>query len=139
VFAPPPLAHPPFALEPTGFRFPALAALAGRAAIGGQREVALATYLAARLAHDTLTARVLVQPVRAERANGARHWLSSLALPPAVKQPLARLVDATAGESPAVAAALRTVIAVTASFLDSGARSELDHLATALDAQAVVK
>src|SRR5881396_4039624 len=47
-------AHPPYALAPLSFRFAALATLAARAPIGGQREVALATYVAARLAHDAI-------------------------------------------------------------------------------------
>ena len=145
VFAPTPstassrIAQPPYALETVSFRFPALAALAGRAAIGGQREVALATYLAARLADDALPARAIAQPLRAERASGARHWLSSLALPTAVRNPLARLVDATSGDADGVVPALRSVIAVTATFLDAGARSELDQLAAALDTQGLVK
>jgi len=50
-------AAPPYALAPTSFRFPALAALAGRAPLGGQREVVLAAYVVARLAHDTLAER----------------------------------------------------------------------------------
>ena len=62
------VSQPPYALAATPFRFPALASLAGRAALGGDREVALATYLAARLAHDTLPDRGLSQPIRAERA-----------------------------------------------------------------------
>src|SRR5690349_12491010 len=45
---------PPYALSSPAFRFRALAVLAGRAPLGGQREVALATYLAARLADDCL-------------------------------------------------------------------------------------
>ena len=40
---------PPYALTPTTFRFRALAALAGRAPLGGGRETALASYVVARL------------------------------------------------------------------------------------------
>src|SRR5262245_4452462 len=86
---------PPFAVAPTPFRFGALAALAGRAAIGGQREVALATYMAVRLAHDVLPEHELEPTVRAERALAAKSWLSTVALPANVRPVLVRLVEAT--------------------------------------------
>jgi len=128
---------PPFALAPTSFRFPALATLAGRAALGGHREVALAVYLGARLAHDTLPERGLPQPLRATRTANARTWLSNLALPQPIRPALARLVDASAGSPASAAEAVRAVIAVTADFLDQHARLELDRLAASLDAQAL--
>lgn len=134
-----PIAHPPYALAPTSFRFAALAALAGRAAIGGHREVALAVYVAARLADDMRTDHGIAPAVRAERAGHARTWLSALApLPTTVRPAVQKLIDATAGAPPAAAAAARAVIAVTADFLDSAARLELDQLANALDTQALV-
>jgi len=129
-------AHPPYALAPLSFRFAALATLAARAPIGGQREVALATYVAARLAHDAIPPRTLPQDVRAERAVAARAWLSSLALPTSVRTPVAKLVDVSAADTPTIAAALRNVMAVTAAYLDSGARSELTSLAGALESHA---
>jgi hypothetical protein len=136
---PPHASHPPYALAPLSFRFAALAALAGRAPMGGQREVALATYVAARIADDTRPEHALSQPVRAERAGAARSWLSSLTLPTPLKAPLAQLVDASIGDSASAASALRGVMAVTANYLDSGARSELAHLADALETQALVE
>jgi hypothetical protein len=66
---------PPYALEPLSFRFAALAALAGRAPIGGQREVALATYVVARLAHDAAPTRM----VAAVGSCGARRRSTELA------------------------------------------------------------
>jgi hypothetical protein len=131
--------RPPYALEPAFFRFPALAALAGRAALGGPREVALATYLAARLAQDTLPDRGLSHPTRAERAANARNWLSSITLPQAVRPAFSRLVEASSGTPAAASQALRGVMAVTAQFLDAAARSELDQLAAALEAQTIVR
>jgi hypothetical protein len=136
-------ANPPYALSPTTFRFAALAALAGRAPIGGKREVALATYLVARLTHDTLPPRELPRELRAERAAAARNWLSTLALPAAVRPPLLKLVDATAGEAPArspaasgaAAHALAGVIAVTANYLGVAASLELTQLAAAIASQ----
>jgi hypothetical protein len=129
------VSHPPYALSPTTFRFPALASLAGRAPLGGHREVALAAYLVARLAHDVLPERGLAQATRAERAGNAKNWLSTLALPTSVRPALARLVDASSGGRPGVGDALRNVIAVADAFLDSAARSELEHLSAALSAE----
>jgi hypothetical protein len=128
------VSHPPYALAPTHFRFPALAALAGRMPLGGQREVALAAYLAARLAHDALPERGLSAEVRGERVGGAKAWLSSLSLPGTVRPTLVRLVEASgvAGTTQ-IAEAVRAVIAVTANLLDGRSRLELDQLATALE------
>ena len=125
--------QPPYALSPTNFRFPGLAALAGRAPLGGQREVAMAAYVAARLAHDLLPDRELEQPVRAERAAAARNWLATLSLPPQVRAPMVRLVDATCADRAGTAAAVRAVMTVTAQMLDRSARSELDQLAVSLE------
>lgn len=129
---------PPYALEPLSFRFAALAALAGRAPIGGQREVALATYVVARLAHDAAPSRLLPIGVRTDRAAAARNWLAAVTLPQAVRPPLVRVIDRSAGESAtAVAAAVRSVISVTASYLNPAARFELAKLADLLEAQAI--
>jgi hypothetical protein len=126
--------HPPYALAAISFRFASLAALAGRAPLGGQREVALATYLAARLAHDALPERGVSQASRVERAGSAKNWLSTLALPSTVRPALIRLIEASAADRRSTAVALRTVSAAAASFLDTRARSELDRLANALEA-----
>lgn len=125
--------QPPYALEPTTFRFPALAALAGRMPLGGRREVALAAYLAARLAHDALPDRGLNEAIRAERSAGAKTWLGTLALPGSVRPALLRLVEASAGTSVQVAEAVRGVIAVTANLLDGRSKSELEQLAAAFE------
>ncbi len=134
-----PFANPPYALAPTSFRFPALAALAGRAPIGGHREVALAAYVAARLADDTRVDHGLTPAARAERAAHARTWLAMLTpLPSAVRPAILKVMEASAASPQTAGNAVRGVIAVTAEFLDSAARSELDHLAKALEAQALV-
>jgi len=123
------VSQPPYALDPVPFRFPALAHLAGRTALGGEREIALATYLAARLAHDVLAERGVPQPVRAERAVNAKTWLTTLSLPATARSALANLIEASGGDAMAVAPALRSVIEVTSARLDRGARAELDRLA----------
>lgn len=132
-----PVPNPPYAIEPTTFRFPALAFLAGRSALGGQREVALATYLAARLAHDTHPARGVSHEARAERAAHAKNWLSTLVLPPNVRAALARLVDASTGEPMEAATAVGEVVRTTESFLDARARAELEQLALVLQSTPV--
>ena len=124
--------NPPYAVPATSFRFAALATLAGRAPLGGRREVALAVYLAARLADDTLPEHGVSAEARAERAAQAKSWLSSMALAAPIRSALARLIDATATGRVAAAAALPAVIAATGSQLDEGARSELNRLAATL-------
>lgn len=124
---------PPYAVAPTEFRFPALAALAGRAALGGQREVALATYMAARLVHDLLPDQELDPVVRGERAAAAKHWLSTVTLPAQVRPALVRLIEASNANRATSAAAVRAVIAATSAQLDKGARLELDRLSEALE------
>lgn len=126
--------QPPYALASTPFRFAALAALAGRAPLGGRREVALAVYLGARLAHDALPDRALPVPSRAERAGHARTWLSTVALPAAVRPSLTSLVDASAGERAGIVNALRAVIAASDELLDAAALTELAQLVSVLEA-----
>ena len=117
---------PPYALASPRFRFRALAALVGRSPLGGEREVALATLLAARLVVGVLPPVPLPQNVRITRANGARAWFAALAVPPAFRQSLTRLLDATTSlDRDRLETALRTVIDVSAPHLDAPALSEL--------------
>lgn len=125
--------QPPYALEPTPFRFPALASLAGRAPIGGEREVALATYLAARLAHDAHADRGLTTEIRAERAASAKTWLSTLSLPASTRSALAGLMDASGTDGNGLATAVRAVITATTNRLDRASRSELERLAESFE------
>jgi hypothetical protein len=116
-------------LDETPFRFRALAALAGRGQIGGDREVALAAFTTARLASGLLPPNALSAPIRATRATAARHWLSTLALPAALRGPFARIADGTAaGDHDAVRTALRTVIDAAGKALDAASRTELEQL-----------
>ncbi len=130
---------PPFAVAPTSFRFPGLAALAGRAPLGGQREVALAVYLVARLAQDALPDRGLTEATRAERAAAAKAWLSGVTLPAPVRATLAKGVEASSGTPEAAGLAVREVSAAAATYLDSSARMELDQLAGTLTGRASEK
>ena len=128
--------HPPlprYALPPLAFPYRHLASLAGRAPIGGAREVALACFLVARLAGDRLAA--LPDGSRAVRGTGARGWLSTLSLPVPVRAPVAQCLELTAsGTLPDLASALVALSATAADYLEPAARAELDHLAGQLTA-----
>ena len=137
---------PPYVLPPLDFPFRHLAALAGRAPIGGAREVALACFLAARLASGRLDGSSPAgagpsgtassgsgSPAIVDRGNGARGWVSSLALPAPVRGPLGRCLDAVGvGSRPTLAAELSALAAASAPFLDTAARAELEQLAMRL-------
>lgn len=125
-------ASAPYALTTSNFRFRALASLAGRAPLGGQREVALAMYLLARLVDDCRPVKVLSHDVRVARSTAARNWLANTALPPAVRGSLARLAESTEGDPPAILSALSGTIASVADYLDSPSRLELERLARAI-------
>lgn len=123
----------PYALAAPAFRFPALAALAGRAPLGGEREAVLACLVAARLVHGACGPRALPVALRQARAGSARVWFSSVAVPAPMRVPVVRLIEATGRDDrPALAEALRQVTEVTAGILDAAASSELQALERAL-------
>ena len=128
--------HPflPYALTTPSFPFRHLAALAGRAPIGGAREVALGCFIAARMAGERRpSGPELTEEVRQARAAAAKSWLGTLTLPVAVRTPLAKCIESSARGS--VAALAREVAAVRsacASYLDASSRAELDVLAEEL-------
>jgi hypothetical protein len=81
----------------------------------------------------------LTEPIRAARAAGARKWLTGVAIPDPVRKAFAELATATERDAAATAQAVRRVIDVTASTLDSPARAELERLAKELESQPLVK
>ena len=125
---------PPYALAAPTFPFPHLANLAGRAPIGGAREVALACFVVARLAADCLDPSIeLAGQGRVGRSAGAKGWLGTLALPPIIRGPLFRCVESTADGSPStIGRELSDVAAAGAAYLDVASRAELDTLAATL-------
>lgn len=129
-----PVAQPPFALIPPAFRFAALASLAGRAPLGGRREVVLAVYMAARLAEDALPAHDVSREARGERAGHAKQWLSTLALPATMRPALIALIEASAADAPLVCRSLRAALAAVAEGLDKNSRAEVTQLIAALEA-----
>lgn len=127
---------PPYSLAAPTFRFRALASLAGRAPLGGEREMALAGLMAARLADAFLLEVPLSTAARASRAAGARVWCSTLTLPAAARIPLARVVDASeTGDRQHVAELLAAFATVAGPVLDAPSRAELADLAASLAAR----
>jgi len=123
----------PFALAIPAFRFKALALAAGRAPLGGPREAALAVLTGARLAAATSGPGALAADIRFARADAARAWLGTIAVPAVAKVAVARLIETSARtDQAALIAALIKVTDVTAPYLDRAARSELEQLAIAL-------
>jgi hypothetical protein len=123
---------PPYSLTSLTFPFPALAALAGRLPLGGGREVALASLMAARLANAMLGPEPVPVEDRAARAAGARVWLASLALPSTIRAPFVRCIEATASTALAAGGAVRSLLAVAGAHLDGPSAQELDRLARRL-------
>ena len=129
-----PVTLPPYALPAPVFRFRHLAALAGRAPIGGAREVALACFVAARLVHDCCDPLLdLDDEHRAARYSGAKAWLGTIAIPAPVRTPVAKLAEASAnGRADTMAPLVSALARAADSFLDPAARAELDALAASL-------
>ncbi|MEO7455066.1 MAG: hypothetical protein ABIY52_02315 [Gemmatimonadaceae bacterium] len=126
---------PPYALASPSFRFRHLANLAGRAPIGGAREVALACFVAARLAAESVGTLGEDPEARAARAVAARTWLGTLALPSAVKSPVLRCAELSGNGAAAVMGREVSGMAMAASnWLDAPSRAELEALATSLRA-----
>ncbi len=113
-----------------------MAGLAGRLPLGGGREVALAVLSIARLASGLLPPDSFATEDRQARAAAARVWLASLALPAALRVPLARAVDASALGAVQMAGALRLVSSAAGSYLDAAASLEVDRLIRRLTAHA---
>lgn len=124
---------PPYALSAPVFRFRHLASLAGRAPIGGAREVALACFVAARLAADCIGVPDDDPSGRAGRCAGAKAWLGTLALPAAVRGSAAKCAELSVGGDPGEVGLeiTRLVVAATA-CLDSHSRAELNAVSAAL-------
>ncbi len=127
---------PRFALATPRFRFRALASYAGRASIGGEREVALACLVAGRLAASMLEPFDFAPPEAKARSASARQWLSSLTLPPTVRTAVAEVPDAVAsGNKARAATALSAAIQRVELNLDEASLTELRTLVTELREQ----
>ena len=120
---------PPYALTAPTFHFPALASLAGRRPLGGERETALAVFVGAHLVAGALPPTSLTATLRATRSTAARSWLAALALPAPLRPLLSRLLDASARDDFAtMGTALAAVVAAADKVLDPASRRELEAL-----------
>ncbi|MBA3343540.1 MAG: hypothetical protein H0T48_17120 [Gemmatimonadaceae bacterium] len=120
---------PPFAIAPSRFRFRALASHAGRASLGGDREIALACFVASRLGAGLLPPFSFVAADAGRRAAGARQWLASLSMPPALKSAAGAAIDASAdGQDVVAAQALADLLLIASVHLDEGSFTEIREL-----------
>jgi hypothetical protein len=123
----------PYSLEPNAFPLPALAALAGRAPLGGQRETALACFVVGRLVASACGGGATGSELGRERVQGIKQWLGAATLPSPVKQGLIKAAEcASEGDRSGVKTALDSVMTVTANQLDPAARLELARLSQAI-------
>ncbi|MDB4913141.1 MAG: hypothetical protein JWM95_785 [Gemmatimonadetes bacterium] len=124
---------PPYAIPAPTFRFWHLANLAGRAPIGGAREVALACFVAARLAADSVVTLEEAGPARVARCAGAKAWFGTLALPPAVRTHAIKCAELSVDAGAALLGQELGGLTLAASpYLDGPSRGELDSLASTL-------
>lgn len=108
------------------FRFRALAAFAGNASLGGDREVALACFVAGRLASAMLAPYAVPPSNSKARSSAAKQWLSSLSLPAPIRAAAVQLADNVAsGDRAAAAAGLTKLLEAAARNIDEASASEL--------------
>jgi hypothetical protein len=128
---------PPFALSTPVFRFRGLASHAGRATLGGGREIALACFAVARLAAGMLPPVMLAAGDAATRAAAARNWLASLSLAQNARNAAIAAIDATAtGNKRAAADCIVALAAAAGAQLDNVSSLELHDLADELRGRA---
>ncbi|MGQ0537500.1 MAG: hypothetical protein ACT4R6_01015 [Gemmatimonadaceae bacterium] len=123
---------PPYAVQPSEFAFHALVQRAARLPLGGQREVALAALMAARLARSGFgpAPERLTRELRETRSAASRTWFAALTLPAGVRQAALRVVEAAArDDASALAGAIDALITVAGPVLDKGAAAELRDVA----------
>jgi hypothetical protein len=122
---------PRFALATPHFRFRALAAFAGRASIGGDREIAMACLVAGRLVATMLAPFRFSSSDTRTRSAAAKQWMGSLSLPAPVRAPLTQVADAVSAGNPAsVATAIEKLVAVVSGKIDDASVGEMRTLAT---------
>jgi hypothetical protein len=103
--------------------------LAGRASIGGEREVLLACLVAGRLAAGMLNPFDLTPADAKARAMSAKQWFSSLSLPAAFRHALAEVPEAvSSGNRGRAASALAAACQRAEPALDEASIGELRSL-----------
>jgi hypothetical protein len=129
--------QPRFSLATPRFRFRALAACAGRASLGGDREVAMACLVGARMAASMLAPFTIPPAELKSRSVAAKQWLASMSLPTAIRTAFASLADTvSSGEKAAAGEALSKLTGAAAHQIDEASASELRALVSDLAPQA---
>lgn len=129
--------QPRFSLATPRFRFRALAACAGRASLGGDREVAMACLVGARMASAMLAPYSIPLMDSRSRSAAVKQWLASLSLPPAIRSALGHLADTvSSGDRKAAGEALLKLTGAAAHQIDEASASELRTLVADLTPQA---
>lgn len=123
---------PPYALEPVVVTLPALSDCVQAAALGGDREMALATLMIARLMVAAVPPLILPEYDRASRAERSRSWLSALTMPQPARMALLRAIDASVAGGLEAAACVRELMHVLTGHLSPAALLELGALAERL-------
>jgi hypothetical protein len=129
--------QPRFSLATPRFRFRALAACAGRASLGGDREVAMACLVGARMASSMLAPYSIPLTDAKSRSAAAKQWLASLSLPPGIRTALGHLADTvSSGDRATAGDALLALVGTAAKQIDEPSVSELRALIADLAPQA---
>ncbi|MGI8401026.1 MAG: hypothetical protein ACR2NS_05395 [Gemmatimonadaceae bacterium] len=120
---------PRFALATPTFRFRSLAALSGRAPLGGDRETLLACFQLGRLCAGILPPHELPREMTLERTEHTKQWLSSLAVPSGVRSTAFGVIGGLTGHDRArCAIAFEDLVKAAAGQLDEASRAELNAL-----------
>jgi hypothetical protein len=120
---------PRFALTTPVFRFRSLAALAGRASLGGDRETLLACLQLGRLCAGILPPYHLSREVAQERTENTKQWLASVAVPSGIRSTAFGIFGGLSGHDRArCAVAFEDLVKAANAQLDEASRAELNAL-----------
>jgi hypothetical protein len=120
---------PRFALATPVFRFRALTAAAGRAALGGDRETLIACLQLGRLCAGILPPFELTRDVTLERTENTKQWLASLAVPSGIRSTAFGIFGGLTGHDRArCALAFEDLVKAAFAQLDESSRAELNGL-----------
>jgi hypothetical protein len=120
---------PRFALTTPVFRLRALAALSGRASLGGDRETLLACLQLGRLCAGILAPYEMNREQLHERTENTKQWLSALAVPTAIRTAASSIFGAlNSFDRTRSAEAFGGLVKAISGQLDEASRAELNAL-----------
>ena len=130
---------PRFALATPAFRFRALTAAAGRAALGGDRETLIACLQLGRLCAGILPPYELSRDLTLERTENTKQWLASVAVPSGIRSTAFGIFGGLTGHDRArCALAFEDLVKAAFAQLDEASRAELNALIHELAASPTV-